>query len=196
MNRFALALLLLAFAAQSAMAESIGKKPGDTKGRWLEYSAKQDLQGFDGICIREIDVTIHWKKKERQSPIEEAELIDIVRRELAKKLSEAAVYEKVLDRVPSGKMEGRWLFVDAEFTVEPGSRAARYLVGMGAGKSKSILELRLYDPKKKDRLGLYHGYGSGVGVLKLAGGGAAKMSKDDIQENARQFAALLGKVAN
>ena len=41
-------------------------------------------------------------------------------------------------------------------------------------------------------LGLFNGYGSGSGMaLKLMGGGARKMTQDDIQENTKKFVELL-----
>ena len=71
----------------------------------------------------------------------------------------------------------------------------RYFVGWGAGKSKSIFKILLKDFSTGEEIGLYHGYGSGSGMgFKLGGGGAEKMTRDDIQENSKKFTELLGKV--
>ena len=108
-------------------------------------------------------------------------------------VSTSGVLGKFLDGEPES--DGRYVRLDCDLVVEPGSRAARYAVGFGAGKSRSIFEITLRDHASGDELGLYHGYGTGSGMgFKVAGGGARKMTEDDIQENAAYFVELLREV--
>ena len=71
----------------------------------------------------------------------------------------------------------------------------RYALGGGAGKSRSILECEFIDSSDDRVLALYHGYGAGTGMgFKIGGGGAAKMTKDDNQENTSKIVELLKRV--
>ena len=113
-----------------------GKNPGKVKGRWIEIHDVEQLRGYSGVYVGEVEVDIHWKKKDKETPIDEELLKDKICEHLLLNLRELAVFDEVL--------------------------------------------------------GLYHGYGTGSGMgFKLAGGGARKMTQDDIQENARKFAELL-----
>ncbi len=197
----AAALLVAALAPLPAEAGSkptrVGKNPGNTKGRWLEVDDPQELQQYKRVAIGDVTTDVQWKREANESPIDEQLLSDKIREHLLMNIRESGLFEEVLEKVPQDEPEGSTPIVrlDCDLLVEPGSRAARYFVGMGAGKSKSILEIHLRDHATDRDLGLYHGYGVGTGMgFKVAGGGARKMTQDDIQENAKEFAKLLKKV--
>ncbi len=194
-------LLLSTLVALPAAADTkpkrVGKNPGDTKGRWLEVNDPEELGKYRRVAIGEVTTDVKWKREANESPIDEEILSDKIREHVLKNLRESGLFVEVLEKVPQGEPEGSQPIVrlDCDLMVEPGSRAARYFVGMGAGKSKSILEIYLRDHATDRDLGLYHGYGVGSGMgFKVAGGGARKMTQDDIQENAKEFAKLLKKV--
>lgn len=191
------ALVLLALLLPAAVTRSDdgyvrkGKNPGDVKGRWIEIHDVAQLRGYSGVYVGEIEVDIHWKKEDKETPVDEELLKDKIREHLLLNLRELGVFDEISDRRPGDDTEGM-IRLDCDLLVEPGNRAVRYLVGFGAGKSKSILEIHLNDHRTGEELGLYHGYGTGSGMgFKLAGGGARKMTQDDIQENAKKFAELL-----
>jgi hypothetical protein len=168
-----------------------GKNPGKVKGRWIEIHDIGQLRGYSGVYVGDIEVDIHWKKEGRETPIDEELLKDKIREHLLLNLRELSVFDEVSERRPGDDADGM-VRLDCDLLVEPGNRAVRYLVGFGAGKSKSILEIHLNDHQTGEELGRYHGYGTGTGMgFKLGGGGARKMTQDDIQENAKMFAELL-----
>jgi hypothetical protein len=189
-----LAILCLLFLVPDARAYRIGKNPGDVKGRWLEVKDDVILSAYDGVYIGEVTAEVHWKKKDRETPVDEEILKDTLRTQLLTSLREARTFERVSGEQPSVEEleQAKWLRLDCDLVVEAGSRALRYWVGFGAGKSKSILTIRMKGGGDED-LGHYHGFGSGSGAVKLAGGGAVKMTKDDTQENMKQFARLLAQ---
>ena len=200
MRRYALPLsiLFLACAMDTAPARAdsrlVGKKPGKIQGRWLEVSDLETLRGAQGVYLGELTVDIQWKKQENEAPIDE----DLLQENLRDRLLETLRTEHPLGEVHSLAPDSsgqRIVRLDCTLEVEPGSRAARYVVGFGAGKSRSILEIHLIDHASGKEIGLYHGYGTGTGMgLKLAGGGARKMAQDDIQENSKMFAELVNEL--
>ncbi len=138
---------------------------------------------------------IAWKKASNEAPLQERELDAQLREQLLERLSNSGLYGSVLSE-PQAADEDDYMRVDCELEVEPGSRMLRYAVGGGAGKSRSLLECEFVDQASGRVLAVYHGYGSGTGLgFKLGGGGAAKMTKDDNQENTAKLVELLKRVA-
>ena len=178
----------------AASAETIGKNPGQIKGRWLEVKDPSVLAGYQGVYLGAVKADIHWKKESNDQPMEEDLLTENLQIELLANLRESGVLGKVLTEAPAEGATG-YLRLDCDLEVEPGSRAARYAVGLGAGKSRSILEIHLRDHESGAEVGRYHGHGIGSGMgFKLAGGGARKMTQDDNQENAKEFVRLLAEI--
>ena len=189
-----LATTLGAVAALAAEGTTIGKNPGQIKGRWLRIEDVAALKAYQGVYIGDLESDIQWKKKSNEAPIDEDLLDEKLREQLTMNLKNTSFFGKLHDAAPA---EGTPSIVrlDCELVVEPGSRAARWAVGFGAGKSRSILEITLRDHATGEELGLYHGYGVGSGMgFKLAGGSARRMTEDDIQENTKKFVELLGEL--
>lgn len=179
-------------AGPSDDAATVGKNPGKIKGRWLRVEKPEALRDVAGVYLGDVHVDIQWKKAENEQPIDEELLTENVRDQMAERLRTSAALGKYLEEEPDGK--GSYVRLDCELTVEPGSRAARYIVGFGAGKSRSIFEIHVVDHESGEELALYHGYGEGSGMgFKLAGGGARKMTQDDVQENSKKFVELLAE---
>ena len=190
---FPIAIVVLTGHLVLAGSEPIelGKQPGQTKGRWLKVHDPDRLATYREVVIGDIETEIVWKKDGKETPIDEQLLRDRIRQELTETLRASGLFERVWDASPESGRTGV-LRIDCDLLVEPGNRAARYVVGLGAGKSKSVLELHLEDFADGRELGLYHGYGVGSGLgFKVAGGGARKMTEDDVQENAKMFGELL-----
>ncbi len=186
-----LALAVALALGAPAAAKVVGKNPGKIEGRWLDVKDPTSLKGYKGAYLGDVSVDIKWKEERNEQPIDEDLLAENVREQLAERLNESGILGKILDAAPEEGAED-YLRLDCTLEVEPGSRAARYFVGMGAGKSRSIFEIHLRDHASGDELGLYHGYGVGTGMgFKLAGGGARKMTQDDVQENTKNFVKLL-----
>lgn len=191
---FAVVLFVLLLAPGQGMGKMVGKNPGKIKGRWLELQDGVDLGGYKGVYIGETKTDIQWKRPENEAPIDEDLLDEYLREQVVLNLRQSRVLGEVLESAPEKGAKG-YVRLDCDLTVEPGSRAMRYVVGFGAGKSRSILEIRLRDHKSGDELALYHGYGVGSGMgFKLAGGGARKMTQDDVEENTQVFVELLAQV--
>ena len=187
-------LVLMPLALAAAGGVTVGKNPGKIKGRWLELADPAALGQYQGVYLGDIMADIQWKKERNEAPIDEELLVEKIIEQLTMNLRESGALGTVLDDPPADGAAG-YIRLDCDLVVEPGSRAARYAVGFGAGKSRSVLEIHLRDHASGSELGLYHGYGTGSGMgFKLAGGGARKMTQDDIQENTKQFVTLVQEV--
>ena len=172
----------------------VGKNPGKFKGRWLRVYDRDALATFDVVAIGETTTDIAWKKASNEAPLQERELDAQLREQLSERLEKSGLYGRILDE-PQASAEDDYLRIDCKLEVEPGSRMLRYAAGGGAGKSRSVLECEFIDSSDGRVLALYHGYGAGTGMgFKLGGGGAAKMTKDDNQENAGKLVELLKRV--
>ena len=181
-------------AVDAGSGKTVGKNPGKIKGRWLRAEDLSALKDSKGVYIGELVSDIQWKRKENEAPIDEDLLNEYFEEQLAMNLKSSSFFGKFHDSAPAEGAEGI-VRIEGKIEVEPGSRTARYLVGFGAGKSRSILELTLIDHATGKELGLFHGYGVGSGMgFKLAGGSARKMTQDDIQENTKIFAELLAEL--
>lgn len=186
--------LLGAASAASAAEETIGKNPGKYKGRWLKVYDRDALGTFEVVAIGETITDIAWKKASNEAPLQERELDAQLREQLSARLGKSGLFTEVLDDTRAATESG-YLRIDCKLDVEPGSRMMRYAVGGGAGKSRSILECEFIDSSDDRVLALYHGYGAGTGMgFKIGGGGAAKMTKDDNQENTSKIVELLKRV--
>ncbi len=186
--------LLGAASAASAAEETIGKNPGKFKGRWLKVYDREALGTFDVVAIGETITDIAWKKASNEAPLQERELDAQLREQLSARLGKSGLFTQVLDDTRAATDSG-YLRIDCKLDVEPGSRMMRYALGGGAGKSRSILECEFIDSSDDRVLALYHGYGAGTGMgFKIGGGGAAKMTKDDNQENTSKIVELLKRV--
>ncbi len=194
-TKIAFALLCaLALAAGADEGKTIGKNPGKIQGRWLKAKDPAALKGQKGVYLGELTTDIQWKNERNEAPIDEDLLQEYLHDQLVENLKTSRVFGEVLDEAPAEGEDG-YVRLDCNLQVEPGSRAMRYFVGFGAGKSRSILEIHIHDHASGDELGLYHGYGVGSGMgFKLAGGGARKMTQDDVQENAAEFVKLVGQI--
>lgn len=185
-----LAAVSLVASPLAAGSAKVGKNHGQVKGRWLTIENVDAFKGYKAVALGEVSSDIQYKKADKDSPIDEQLLDEKIREQVLMRLRESGLFETVLESPPE---DGEGVIrLDVELVVDPGSRAARYVVGFGAGKSQSIIEIFMRDHKTGEELGKYHGYGSGSGMgFKLAGGGARKMTQDDIQENAKRFVELL-----
>lgn len=189
-----LAAMTASSVALAADPVLVGKNPGEIQGRWLRVDDRASLEGVKGVYLGEVTVDIQWKKAENEAPIDEQLLVENVRQQLGENLQTSGALGSYLSAAPAAGEKG-YLRLDCVVTVEPGSRAARYAVGFGAGKSRSIFEIHLRDHASGGELGLFHGYGEGSGMgFKLAGGGAKKMTQDDVQENSKLFVELVAEV--
>lgn len=175
-------------------SKAVGKNPGKIQGRWLQVNDLEALRGYDRVYVGDVVTDIQWKREENEAPIDEELLAENLHDRLLERLREYRVFSEVSTEEPEEGAVGV-LRLDCDLDVEPGSRAARYMVGFGAGKSRSILEIHLRDHATGEEVALYHGYGAGSGMgLKLAGGSARKMTQDDIQENTKNLMELLREV--
>lgn len=194
-----LAVALLGLVVSMSLAADVvlvGKNPGKVKGRWLKIYDPQAFTSYKKAVLGNVDVEIVFKNPEKKTPIDEELLKGQIRETLAASLRDAEVFTEVLEENSAENAE-HLVRLDCHLLVETGNRAMRYLVGYGAGKSKSILEIHLKDQETGKEVGLYHGYGTGSGMgFKLAGGGARKMSQDDIQENTAMFTKLLQDIVS
>ena len=189
--------LLATLASVNVVAGSgktIGKNPGKIKGRWLRVEDMQALKSARGVYIGDLVSDIQWKRPENEAPIDEKLLDEYFEEQLSMNLKNSSFFGDYHDSAPAEGTEGI-VRLDCKVEVEPGSRTARYLVGFGAGKSRSLLEITLRDHASGEEIGLYHGYGVGSGMgFKLVGGTARKMTQDDIQENTKKFVELLAEL--
>jgi ankyrin repeat protein len=164
----------------------IGKKEGKL-ARWLSYGDGVDLKEYSRAYLGNITVTVEEKKKK----IDKQKLAEMVEKELRANLEVSGYFSVVAADPPSEESQEKWLRIDADLSVDPGSRAARYWVGFGAGKSKSVLEVFFKDHETGTQVAKYHGKGSGS--IGVGGGNAAKMTERNIRRNTEECAELWGQ---
>ena len=186
----AVALLLTGFGSAALAQRTIGKNPGDIKGRWLRIYDDAALSGAQSVYLGDIEADIQWKKAKNENPFDEDLLVEKTQKEFSRRLRESGALGNFLDS-SSGAGAGT-IRLETTIEVDPGSRLARYAVGVGAGKSRSVMEIKLVDHASGKEIALFHGYGTGSGMgFKLAGGGARKMTEDDIEEFAKKLVELI-----
>jgi ankyrin repeat protein len=174
----------------------IGKNPGKTKGRWLNYGDDIDLKGYSKAYFGNIAIKITGKEKavEAVSEIDKRTLTEHIEARLKTELESSDYFSVVAADPPSEENQEKWLRIDVSLLIDMGSRVVRYFGGFGAGKSKSVLEIFFKDHKTANEVAKYHGYGIGSGMaFKLVGGGAVKMTRDDIDENTKECVKLWGQ---
>ena len=169
-----------------------GKNPGEHKGRWLALTEAAVLNPYRGVYIGDVHSDILWPDPEKEKPQDEQELDHTIREYLLTRLTKTGALGEVMPRgAPDPGAEG-YLRLDASLLVDPGNRAKRYL--MASGKSRSVMEIELRDHATEELVAVYRGYGIGTGLgMKAFGGGARKMTQDDIQENTKAFIKLLNE---
>ena len=194
---FVIAFLLVAVGAADSLAaggKTVGKNAGKIKGRWLRVEDSDLLKSFTSVYLGDLVTDIQWKEERNEAPIDEELLDEKLGEQFTMRLTESGALGSVLSEAPAEGTAGA-ARIDCDLTVEPGSRAARYVVGFGAGKSRSILECHIRDHASDADAAFFHAYGVGSGMgFKLVGGGARKMTQDDIQEYAKVLAELLNQV--
>ncbi|MEK6815849.1 MAG: hypothetical protein AABY65_14065 [Nitrospirota bacterium] len=91
------------------------------------------------------------------------QLQGIIRVSLVQSLQDSKKYTLVTTDLAAARAAGRHLVCRSEVLVHFGSTAARFLVGMGAGRSKLVEVVRLDDPRTGEILLAYTGWGGAVG---------------------------------
>ncbi len=169
-----------------------GKNPGELEGRWLALVGADALKPYSAVYIGDVHSDMLWEDEEKEKPMDEHKLDQEIHERVLARLTKTGALGEVLHRgEPEPDAEG-YLRLDCTLAVDPGHRGKRYI--SASGKSRSVLEIVLRDHRTGQRVALFHGYGIGTGLgFKAFGGGARKMTMDDIQENTKMFVELVKK---
>ncbi len=113
---------------------------------------------------------------------------------LRSRLTESGVFDTVIELTDDASRANA-LIIEGRFTkLSPGSRTKRWMVGMGAGKSKICIEGRLLNAAGEE-LATFEDCRSGVGAWSFAGGRAEGMMSNDIYQSAFGLADFVAIVA-
>lgn len=111
---------------------------------------------------------------------------------LREKLEKLGVFAEILTEIPAAAPEGRKILkAKTRLTLQHGSRATRFLISFGAGKSKLHIRIDFIDARTGKHVAFFNGYGSGAGILGWQGGAVQRMARDDLRENYNKLARLL-----
>jgi hypothetical protein len=92
-----------------------------------------------------------------------SQLENTIRSSVENALRNSRKFDLVTTNEQEAKAKGRYLVLRNDVLVHFGSTAARFLVGMGAGRSKLIVVPSLDDPSTQDVLLKYTGWGGAAG---------------------------------
>jgi hypothetical protein len=92
-----------------------------------------------------------------------SQLENTIRSSVENALRNSRKFDLVTSNEQEAKAKGRYLVLRNDVLVHFGSTAARFLVGMGAGRSKLIVVPSLDDPSTQDVLLKYTGWGGAAG---------------------------------
>ena len=176
-----------------ASAEIVGTKKKGLKGRYLDLEPGVNFSDYRGamIILEPAEITTD---KDRAV---DTESIRTTSDDLLKeKLLNLGLFGEVISTAPLVITEGQQILrVKTKLTIQYGSEAMRFWVGMGAGKSKSHIRLDFFDALTGKSLGYFNGYGTGAGSWSVSGGGAQWLARDDLEENYQELIELVAQKA-
>ncbi len=187
--RGGLCCLALALGIHADAQEIMGKKKKGMKGRYLQIEAGANLADYrDALVILEPAVL----SADKDRPIDNETVRQTSDELLKEALQELGVFGELVDAEPANLPEdGPSLRIKTTLTLQHGSRAMRYFVGAGAGKSKLHIQIEMVDASSGKALAKYNGFGSGAGFASFSGGAVSRMAHDDLQENYKQLTGYL-----
>jgi hypothetical protein len=106
-----------------------------------------NLKDFQIIVVKQFKVTEPELNDEEDKKLA-AEMPSYLQAELVRRLRESGLFARVINASETDYSPGsdKALVLDGEITrLAPGSRALRYIVGFGAGRSKAQSEMRFVD---------------------------------------------------
>ena len=148
-----------------------------------------NLKDYQVVVVQRFKVTEPEVKDDEDKKLA-AEMPSFLQAELVRRLRESGLFARVINATETEYKAGaeKALVLDGEITrLAPGSRALRYFVGFGAGRSKAQTEMRFLDAQ------------SGQSVLVTADRRAAAYgvfggdSRDHLRESFDDTARDLGK---
>jgi hypothetical protein len=175
-------------------ARVYGDKKKGIKGRYLEITDNSGLSAY-----REALVIIDPAEivSDKEQPVD-TESVRVTSDDfLAEKLSQTGLFSSVVSAVPLELPEDQPILrMTTHLTLQHGSQAMRFWVGMGAGKSKLHVRIDIVDARTGEKLGAFNGYGTGAGIWSMSGGGVQRMARDDLDESYSDFGELLREAMN
>ena len=174
-----------------ADAEIVGTKKKGLKGRYLDLEPAVNFRDYHNALIV-LDPAEITSDKDR--PVDTESIRKISYEVLTEKLKLLSLFGDVVEIAPLKISDDmKILRIQATLTLQYGSEAMRFWVGMGAGKSKTHIRLDIFDALTGQKLGYYNGYGTGAGSWSMSGGGAQWLAQDDLEENYQRFVELIAQ---
>ncbi len=175
------ALLVLAVGAASTQAKVFGQKKKGVKGRYLEVLPGVDLSGYRGALVILDPAEII---SDKEQPVDTESVRVTSDDALREALTQTRLFGEIVSAVPLELPATQQILrLTTKLTLQHGSQAMRFWVGMGAGKSKLHIGIDILDARSGKKLAYFNGYGTGAGFWSMSGGGVQRMARDDLAES-------------
>lgn len=138
-------------AEQPAGAGSLKPTLEDKDAGLVGIASGFNLKDYPIVIVRQFRVTEPELKDDEDRRLA-AEMPGYLQTELVRRLRESGLFVRVINASETDYRPGaeKALVLDGEITrLAPGSRALRYMVGFGAGRSKAQAELRFVDAQSE-----------------------------------------------
>ena len=182
-------LVLFLLPASDGVAETYGKKKKGLKGRYLVINDGVDASKYRGATVIVEPTEVQSDKNKEDDEIVRLAADEMLWQRL-NELKDLGVFDRVVSTDPGEMTDDKPILrLKPNITLQYGSKTARALVGMGAGKSKTIIRIEIFDGRSGDHIGYFNGYGSGSAwfVGGSTGAGVSTMAQDDIEESFNLF---------
>ncbi len=162
------------------------------KGRYLVVMEGHDLRDYRGALFVLEPTQIESDREEKERI--DQKLCKISDHTLTKHLKKIKLFDGVVSEMPDDRdRQGAVLWVAPRLTLQYGSRGKRFASGAITGRSKIHIQVDFIDAGDDSVVAYYNGYGAGIGIGGMFGGGVKHMSKDDLKENYDRLEELLRK---
>jgi len=168
---------LILAAGASLDARVYGTKKPGVKGRYLEVESGVNLGDYAGalLILEPAEIVA-----DKDRPVDTESVRTVSGDSLSRWIR--TFFPDIVSEVPLELPDREIVRARTRLTLQHGSQAMRYWVGMGAGKSKLHVAIEFMDARTGKRIAYFNGYGSGSGAFSWSGGGVQRMARDDLSE--------------
>jgi len=153
------------------------------------------LKDFQIVVVKQFKVTEPELNDEEDKKLA-AEMPSYLQAELVRRLRESGLFARVINASETDYSPGgdKALVLDGEITrLAPGSRALRYIVGFGAGRSKAQSEMRFVDAQTSKVLMVTAD--RSVAAYGIFGGDSRDHLRESFDDMARNLAKFLVRLS-
>jgi hypothetical protein len=149
--------------AADSPKESTAKDPAKGSNDNRTYrNEKINLDQYQAVFIENASVDTTASRNEKVDDFLR-QMQGIVNTSVQQALQASGRFKTITTVKDDAKSKGKYLLCRSDVLVHFGSTAARFLIGMGAGKSKLIMVNSLEDPETGEVILKYTGWGGAIG---------------------------------